>query len=299
MRWSSRDATSSRLPDEVAVVNVGLPLFADAVASPGPAGGPAGLADPGGRRPELVAALTPLSTASRGADRRGQRRGAAPPRHRRAVRGDVGTAGGACPDSAGGRSCTAGPRSPGDAGVRPAAPLDAGRGGRRGLGRRTWRRPTRCSRPAGSGWTPPTARDGRADGDRARPAHAGAGRGQRGGGRGHSPPISQGPGDVAWFGRETDAGDRPAAVPRATSPDPLLARPWRGRARRRLRPRRAGRADGRRRPHAHPGEHQPAHPPPAPAVGRGERPEAVAFARVPVRQTTCSSSTWRWRPRSR
>ena len=39
------------LPDEVAVVNVGLPLFADAVRDQG-VGGPAGrLADPGGRRP--------------------------------------------------------------------------------------------------------------------------------------------------------------------------------------------------------------------------------------------------------
>jgi hypothetical protein len=49
-----------QLPDEVAVVNVGLPLFADAVAAQGRPSMHVDWRIPGGGEPEVVAALRRL-----------------------------------------------------------------------------------------------------------------------------------------------------------------------------------------------------------------------------------------------
>ena len=60
---------------------------------------------------------------------------------------------------------------------------------------------------------------------------------------------------------------------------------------------RPGAPDGRRRPHAHPGHHEPADPRTCSRTWlASDGPGPGARWRVPVRRTTCSSSTWRWRP---
>ena len=98
--------------------------------------------------------------------------------------------------------------------VRPAAPLDARGGGRRGLGRRRRRRPTRCCAPGEVTLMPaneagvvvpmatvmgPTTPVWVVE--------------TRQGGTTAFAPLGQGPGDVAWFGRDTPAAVRAAGVP--------------------------------------------------------------------------------------
>ena len=79
---------SVTLPESVAVVNVGLPLFADAVRDQGRPVEQVDWRIPAGGDPELVARARAGSTGRRAArDRRGQRRGAAPAGPGRAAAG--------------------------------------------------------------------------------------------------------------------------------------------------------------------------------------------------------------------
>ena len=233
-------------------------------------------------------------------DRRGQRRGAAPARHRRAAarRRRAGRRRRARP----GRPHAAALRARHRAGrrLRPAAPLDARRRRRRGLGRRRRRR----RRPAGLGRGDPDAgqraRRGGPDGHRhrARPRRSGSWAWTQGGTTAFAP-IGQGPGDVAWFGRDTARRcERLVFLRDAVAPvlsaalrerDPVDVFSLAAQARR----------DGRRRPRAHAGRDQPADPAPAPGLV-GRRPSRAGW-RSPAscRRTTCSSSPWRWPPRGR
>ena len=209
-------------------MNVGLPLFADAVRSPRPAGGPAGLADPGRRRPA--------------ADRRAHdgcsaitRRGSTRPTPRCS---DGSTPGVPLLDDGG--HCRRRPARPRPAHpaalragdrvarrVRPAAALDAGRDRRRRLGRgRGGGRHAAADRPGPARAGQP-ARDGRPDGDRARPVDARPGRGQ---------PRRAAPGRSRRSTRARATWPGSAARPTrrssgcgscATSPDRCSRRPWR------------------------------------------------------------------------
>ena len=73
--------TPLSLPDSVGVVNVGLPLFADAVRASRARGRLGRLADPGRRPARRRRRARQALRAPGRADRAGQRRGAPPPRH--------------------------------------------------------------------------------------------------------------------------------------------------------------------------------------------------------------------------
>jgi hypothetical protein len=286
------------LPTEVTVVNVGLPLFADAVRAQGRPVEQLDWRIPANGDPQLLAALTVLLGREAGAGRRGQRRGLPPARHRCAVWTSVATAVDVLPD-VGPRTllhCGPGHRVAGRG--RPAAPLDARRDGGRGLGRRR-RRGGRAAagrrRPARPANQHATVRP---DGHRARPVDAGRGRGQRGRRHPAYSAINQGPGDVAWFGRETDAAIARLRFLRDVA-GPLLATAVA----------QAGPVDvlglaAQGWPWA---TTSTCAPRPAPTCSSGTcsrswsrrigpRPWSSPASSPP---TTCSSSTSRWRPRSR
>ena len=131
------------LPEQVGVVNVGLPLFAAAVAAQGRPVTQVDWRIPAGGEPEVVAALRRLFGPRDRAGGRRQRRGAAAgwtpvPR---SVRG-ISPAAEVVPALAGRTLLHPGPRARGGRRVRPVAPLDARGRGRRGMGRRRRRR--RC-----------------------------------------------------------------------------------------------------------------------------------------------------------
>ena len=121
------------LPERVGVVNVGLPLFADAVAEQGRTSVQVDWRIPAGGDPVAIAALRRLGGPRTRASGCGQRRGGPTVGHRRADarrspacgRGRAGAH----------RPRPAAPRSGHRArpGVRPAAPLHAGNDARRGL----------------------------------------------------------------------------------------------------------------------------------------------------------------------
>ena len=129
------------LPDDVAVVNVGLSLFAEAIAAQGRPGGRRRLAHPGRWRPRGGGRPPPPLRAPGRGHRRGQRRSGAPARHRRpaARRPRSGRRGRARP-----RRAHDPPLRPADRlgrRLRPAAPLDPGGGDGRGMGRDAPTRP--------------------------------------------------------------------------------------------------------------------------------------------------------------
>ena len=168
------DAAPS-LPQAVSVVNIGLPLFADSVAAQGADVVSVDWRVPAGGQPEAVAALGRLY----GADRCGQRRGGAPPgyRHAAADRSADGSRGRARPAGSHAAALRSGYRLRRRA--RSAAQVNARCRGHAGLGSGT----------AGSARAARSRRDRAESRERA--------------------PISQGTGDVAWFGC-----DNPAAIAR-------------------------------------------------------------------------------------
>ena len=133
------------LPDEVAVVNVGLPLFADAVARRAGRWCSVDWRIPAGGDPSWSPRSPASSAHSDRADRRGQRRGASggwTPGCR--CWSDVGPAGDVVPGLGRRTLLHCGPAIDVGRRLRPAAALDAGGGRRRGLGRRTSPQRTRC-----------------------------------------------------------------------------------------------------------------------------------------------------------
>ena len=278
------------LPDEVSVINVGLSLFADAVRDQATSVRARRLAHPGrrtagpGRRPGTAL------RAARGRHRHGQRRSGAAPRPECAA--------------AGGHRLGRVPR-PG--GVRPdAAALRT----RRSNGHEVCdplRRSMRAATVA-EGWAESVEEADRilADGtvrlepayrhDTVMPMASAIGPSapvfavdNRDGGTRAFAPINQGPGETAWFGRET-----PAAIARLeflrdvgradAAPGPRLVGPDRP-----LRPGRPRRSDRRRRAHADAGHDQPDDPQPASAARGAAGRRAGRAGAVPVRATTCSS----------
>ena len=178
-----------------------------------------------------------------------------------------------------------GPTLPYARALRPAAALDAGGGGGRGLGRRRRRPPSGCCAAAGSRWPRPTStpRWCRWPARSGRPSRCWWCT-NRDGGTTAFAPINQGPGDVAWFGRDTDA-----AIARlrflVDVAGPAIAEiiaP--GRPAGRAAGRGPGHRHGRRRAHAHPGRDQPADPQLAAAHRGAARAGAGPVRRVPGRQ---------------
>ena len=279
----------------VGVVNVGLPLFADAVRAQGRPAVQVDWRVPAGGDPEALAALRRLYGRAERAGRRGQRARwsagwtpacrccAACARPREVV-----------PELDGARLLLhGGPPLVAARRVRPAAPVDAGRGGGGGLGRRRRRRPTRCCasgevrswrRPTRSAAVVPMAA---AVGPSTPvwvvdlPERRAVGRGRR-----------------STRGRATcrgSAGTRRRRIERLGSCARRWGRCWRRRSRRATSPvdvlslAAQARRDGRRRARAHPGGDQPAA---AHAAAVADRPRSTRGGRRwrgSCRPTTCSS----------
>ncbi len=112
-------------------------------------------------------------------------------------------------------------------------------------------------------------------------------------------PINQGPGDTAWFGRDTAAAIGRLEFLRDVV-GPLLREVIAGvRTDRRAGPGGAGRPDRRRHSYAYAGDDEPADPQPAAASRRPARSGKRRAGPVPFRAITCSSSISRWRRRAR
>ena len=242
----------------------------------------------GSRRPATrswSAALERLYGARSRADRRGERRGGAPAGPGRAAAGRRGPGRRrSCPACPAGCCCTAGPRR---AGPRPVTRC-AGRCGRPRwprAGPRTLPGPTRCCATATCALEPAYEHDAVVPMATAigRSAPVLAVDNAAAGTRAFAP-INQGPGETAWFGRDTPAaidrlrflrdvaGPMLRLVLTRSGPVDLFALAAQGVA------------DGRRRAHAHPGHDQPARAQPAPAAGGAAGPGAAGAVAVPVRQ---------------
>ena len=229
-RTAMTDRSRSRCPTRSSVVNVGLPLFADAVARAGPRRSmqvdwriPAGGDPDAGRRPErLYGPRAERSTRPTPRWCAGWTPGVpllvdvAPGRRRRARRSAGRTLLHCGPAIELGRGratrCAArcgprwwpraGPTTSTQADALLAAGEVAARAGQPSTA--PWSRwPPRSARRRRCAWsTTPT------------------------GGTRAFAPINQGPGDVAWFGRETAGGDRPAGVPARRRRPGARARRW-------------------------------------------------------------------------
>ena len=245
------------LPETARVVNIGLPLFADAVARQGFAVVNVDWRIPAGGDPVLVAALArlygPKATAVDAANAEVVRRlDTGAPKAigvRPAGRGRSGPRGDDAPPL---RAAHRLRRR-----HRPPATVDARRGGRRGVGRRHRRRRPAAGRWSGRAGAREPPRRVRPHGDGHRAVAAGVGRRERGGREHGVRPCEPGTGRDRVVRSRDACRDRAAAVPGRGRRPAARRRRAIARADRRHEHRRPGPAHGRRRARPPPGEHQP------------------------------------------